>query len=111
MKMRSFASLGAVLLFVAGAAAVAQAADDKSDPAPVEDPAPDPDPDDPGPAPENPEPLPDPAEMPKPGDVKVSYVDDLPKPPEVIEAARRAGVVGTICLNAHLQGIGWQGWR
>lgn len=111
MKMRSFVSLGAVLLCIAGSTAVAQAQSvGKLEPAPAEDPPPDPD--DPGPPPENPEPLPDKVEVPKPDEVKVtSYVDDLPRPPEVTETVRRAGVIGTICLNAHLQGIGWQGWR
>jgi hypothetical protein len=111
--MRLSVSLGSVLLCLAGMVALAQAQSapgDKGSPAPAEDPAPDPD--DPGPAPDNPEPLPDKVQVPEPGTVKeFSYVDDLPKPPEVAGTAKRAGVNATICLNAHLQGIGWQGWR
>lgn len=119
--MKLSVSLGAVLLCAAGAWAVAQAQSPpggKVSAAPAEEPAPEPDPDDPGPAPDNPEPLPDKVEVPDPSTVKeFSYVDELPKPPDASEIprpdkqARQASLTGTICMNAHLQNIGWQGWR
>lgn len=112
---KQYMSLGAALLCALGIGAVAHAQatpTDKATPPAAQDPVDDPD--DPGPAPKDPEPLPDKAELPARGSVDIqSYVDDLPRPPDEQAQAGvvRNGIVGTLCMNAHLQGIGWQGWR
>lgn len=115
MKVKPLVSLGPVLFCVVGAVAVAQAQSvpgDKASPTRGDDPVPDPDPDDPGPAPDDPEPLPDKVAVPERGSVKVqSYVEQLPKPPDASDIPKQASESATICLNAHVQNSGWQGWR